>query len=91
MSEKMKIKISKAEYHALNFVRGLTNDAHYMVILARENDDGHILEGTEETFSDLLHDLYDEVEYELQPKSRLKQIRSVIAKLEPEDDLLESQ
>lgn len=32
MPEKMKIKITKAQYYALNDIRDLQQDAHYMVI-----------------------------------------------------------
>ncbi len=84
MSKKIKLRVTGPEIDALNMVRGLKEDAHYMVILAKDDGDGAILEGTEKTFSDLLFDLYEEVEYKMQPKSRLKHIRSIIDKLEPE-------
>ena len=77
--EKMKVKITKAQYSALNDIRGLQEDAHYMVILAKEDaKGGYVLEGTEKTFDGLVSDLYDEVEFEMQPKSKLKYLRQLI-------------
>ena len=85
MSEKIKIKITKAQYSALNDIRGLQQDAHYMVILAKDlPDGGYVLEGTEETFDHLVTDLYEEVEFEMQPKSKLKHLRSLICEIQPE-------
>ena len=86
MGEKLEVEISKAQYDALNNIRGLQQDAHYMVILARASDKGYLLAGTEETFDHLVRDLYDEVEFEMQPASRLKHIRTLICKIQPDGD-----
>ena len=87
MTEKMKIKITKAQYSALNDIRGLQQDAHYMVILAKEDPSGdYILEGTEKTFDGLVSDLYDEVEFEMQPKSKLKYLRQLIGEIHPDGE-----
>jgi hypothetical protein len=86
MSQKMKIKISNAQCNALNEIRGLQQDAHYMVILAKKLGDGYVLEGSEETFDHLVADLYDEVEFAMQPKSSLKQLQSLICKIQPDGD-----
>ena len=86
MSEKEKVTITQSQYYALNEIRGLQQDANYMVILAKKTEKGYVLEGTEETFNHLVRDLYDEVEFEMQPKSQLKHLRSLICKIEPEGD-----
>jgi hypothetical protein len=83
----MKIKITKAQYSALNDIRGLEQDVHYMVVLAKEDPSGgYVLEGTEKTFDSLVSDLYDEVEYEMQPKSKLKHLRELICEIHPDGD-----
>jgi hypothetical protein len=86
MEEKRKVKITKQQCDALNNIRGLKENAHYMVILAKKADDGYVLEGTEKTFDDLVLDLYDEVEFEMQPKSKLKHLRQLIYEISPEGD-----
>lgn len=86
MTERLKIEITKSQYSALNAIRGLQQDAQYMVILANETANGYVLEGTEQTFEHLVRDLYDEVEFEMQPKSALKHLRSLICRIEPEGD-----
>lgn len=86
IEEKTKLKITKAQCHALNQIRGLKQNAFYMVVGARETAEGIFLIGTEKDFDDLRMDLYDEVCYELQPKTNLKHLQSLIDKLEPEYD-----
>lgn len=86
MNKKMKVPITKAQYDALNYIRGLQQDAFYMVIAARKSEGDYVLEGTEETFDHLIGDLYDEVEYEMQPSSRLKHLRSLICQIQPDGD-----
>ena len=86
MQEKRRVKITEKQYDALNNIRGLKEDAHYMVILAKKTDDGYFLEGTEKTFDDLIFDLFDEVEFEMQPKSKLKHLRQLIYEISPEGD-----
>ncbi len=86
MSEKMKLKITKGQHHALNQIRGLQQDALYMVMGARLTPEGYFLVGTEDAFDHLLADLYDEVEFAMQPKTSLKHLRTLIYKLEPEED-----
>ncbi len=86
MAENLRIEITKLQYSALNDIRGLQQGAHYMVILANETDKGYVLEGTEKTFDHLVRDLYDEVEFEMQPRSALKHLRSLIYKIQPDGD-----
>ena len=87
MSETEKLSITRAEYSALNDIRGLESSAHYMVILARMGTDGrYVLEGPSSAFDALRSDLSDEIYHELSPPTRLKQIRKVYSRLSPDDD-----
>jgi hypothetical protein len=78
MSEIEKLQITNQECHTLNMIRGLDQDVMYMVIAARQTENGYALEGKQEVFTRLRHDLYDELE--LKPKSRI--IRSLLRKLD---------
>ena len=86
MEEKVKLKITEKQYDALQEIRGLRNDEDMMVMTAKRLENGWLLEGTEKTFDGLVTDLYDEVEFEMQPKSKLKHIRQLIAEISPEGD-----
>ena len=87
MEEKRKVKISRQQCDALNNIRGLQQDAHHMVILAKKQDDEtYVLEGTEKNFDHLIADLFDEVEFEMQPKSKLKHLRQLICQISSEGD-----
>ncbi len=87
MEEKRKVKITEKQLDALNDIRGLQEDAYYMVILAKRSDDGgYFLEGTEKTFDGLVLDLFDEIEYDMQPKSKLKHLHQLIGEISPEGD-----
>lgn len=57
-----------------------------MVILAKKDADRYVLEGTEKTFDNLVFDLFDEVEFEMQPKSKLKHLRQLFCEISPEGD-----
>ncbi len=86
MKEKIKLKVTEKQYDALQEIRGLRNDGHMMVMTAKRLENGWLLEGTEKTFDGLVTDLYDEVEFEMQPKSKLKHLRQLIAEISPEGD-----
>jgi hypothetical protein len=82
MSEIERVQITDQECHTLNMIRGLDQGAMYMVIAAKKNENGYVLEGTPEVFSRLRYDLYDELE--LRPKSRI--IHSLLRKLDDGTD-----
>ena len=86
MEEKIKLEITEKQYDALQEIRGLKNDGHMMVMTAKRLENGWLLEGTEKTFDRLVTDLYDEVEFEMQPKSKLKHLRQLICEISPEGD-----
>jgi hypothetical protein len=85
--EKEKFLITSDENHALNMIRGLSQDAFYMIIGAKEQKTGgYVLEGTPELFDELARDLWDEIEYQLSPKSRLKHIEKLYCRLTPDSE-----
>lgn len=78
-----KVKITKAQNDVLNQIRGLKQEAFYMVIGARKSDGSYVLEGSKKTFDDLVADLFDEVEYRMQPEAKLKHLRQLIHQISP--------
>jgi hypothetical protein len=77
-----KVTITKTQWKLLNDIRGLTSDAFYMIISAKEASNGYVLEGKTETLDTLRMDLYDECE--IAPRSKLPTIQSLIDRLTPE-------
>lgn len=76
----VEVLISKAQYSLLNDIRGLDQDAFYMMVAAAQYSNGFLLKGKSTTFDALVRDLYDELE--MAPKSKLKTIQSLIRKIE---------
>jgi hypothetical protein len=77
------------EYSALINIRGLKEKAHYMVWGAKEmKGGGHLLRGSSEAFDELIFDVNDEINYELSPTYRLKQLEKLYRRLAPDDDEL---
>jgi hypothetical protein len=84
---KEKLLITKAQYLALDRIRGLEQSVHYMVMAAKETPKGYVLEGSSEAFDHLQNDLSDEIYHEMSPASQLKHLRSLMLRLEPDSDL----
>lgn len=77
------LPLTAKESYALNMIKGLPEDAHYMVILTKKDEQkNETLVGPWNTFRNLLNALHEEIEFELSPRSRLSHIRGVIAKIE---------
>ncbi len=82
MEETKKVIITNTHDNLLNRIRGLHQDAFYLVVSAKREKNGVILEGKPEAFDHLIRDLYDECE--LAPRSQLKTIYSLIQRIDPE-------
>lgn len=85
IEELQTFKVTDKEYHALNLIRGLEQDVFHMVVLAKPaSDGGYILTGSEETFEALERDLFDEIDAQLSPPTRLRQIAKLYHRLTPD-------
>lgn len=83
--EKEKFVVTSKEYDALNMIRGLAEDAHYLVMCAKLQKDGSwVLEGSEDAFDQLTSDLSDEIYHHLSPAPRLRHIQKLYDRLNPE-------
>jgi hypothetical protein len=80
------MKVSASEYDALIHIRGLQEDAHFLVMTAKRHPDGsHTLQGQPKAFDKLAHDLSEEIEFELSPRNKLRQLAKVYNRLLPDD------
>ncbi len=86
MEEKETFFITAKEYGALVHIRGLKENAHFLVMCAGPTSGGYKLHGSSEAFGELTSDLSDEIFYELSPKTRLAQLRKLYLRLAPDDD-----
>ncbi len=79
--------VTDKEHSALINIRGLKEKANYMVWGAKEiKNGGYELRGSSQAFDELTSDVNDEINYELSPKYRLKQLEKLYRRLTPDDD-----
>ena len=80
------LSITEREYSALMDIRGLQEKAHMMVMTSSRESSGHyILRGSERAFDELAHDLSEEIEFDLSPKSSRRQLAKLYSRLRPDD------
>ena len=80
------LPISVSEYQAVFNIRGLQEKAHQMVMIAKKDEQGgYILESDEKAFDQLAHDLSEEIEFKLSPKSKLRHLARLYHRLRPDD------
>jgi len=86
MSEKQeKFVVTRKEYAALSHIRGLAQDAHFIVMCAKLQENGTwVLEGTEEAFDQLSSDLSDEIYHRLSPAPQLRSLEKLHSRLSPD-------
>lgn len=81
------LTITRGEYSALEQIYGLESSVHFMVMLARPDENGNFeLKGTQSTFDALQTDLAEEIYSELSPKSRLSKLRKLYRRLQPDGE-----
>jgi len=83
-----RLSVSKAQLHALNMIRGLSEKAFNLVVCGEKRTAAgkYYLEGTTDAFDALARDVFEEVYYEISPPSRVKHLRTLYRKLEPEGE-----
>ncbi len=87
MSEKETLSVTKQEYNALDEIRGLSSDAHSMVMCATPSPSGRwILEGTSDAFNALTRDVAEEIYEQLSPPSRIKHLEKLYRRLSPDGE-----
>ena len=85
-SDSDRMHITRREYCALIDIRGLQEKAHMMVMTARvESNGGYVLEGSSQAFSELTHDLSEEIDFKLSPRTSLRQLSKLYNRLCPDD------
>ena len=80
------VHITSREYSAAFGIRGLKENAHRMVMTAREEaDGGYALKGSPKGFDELASDLLDELEYRISPRVSIRALRSLYNKIGSDD------
>lgn len=81
------LRITRKEYFALMNICGLAPDAHTLVMTASRQENGDVvLQGSHDDFDALLHDLEEEICYELSPKKNMAALQRICEYITPADD-----
>ena len=78
----MRVAVNKAEYRALNGLRGLPAGAHTLVMCALPTPTGGVLDGSETDFAELVSFIGGEIADGTLPASRA--LLSLCLKIDPE-------
>ncbi len=80
----MKLSLTKAEYRAVNALRGLPDGAHMMVMCSNFNDDGSgELEGDEDDFAELVSFVGEEMAEGRLSATASRALRSLCVRIDP--------
>ena len=80
------VQISSNEYRALIDIRGLQEQAYWMVMTAEHRPRGrYALKGNPQAFEHLANDLAEEVEFDLSSQSNLRHLARLYHRLRPDD------
>ena len=79
----MKITLTKTQYNALDHIYGRPENVHYLIMCAKPTDKGWILEGSDETFNELLEIINEEICEVRCSQKRAKSLIAVCKKVDP--------
>jgi hypothetical protein len=57
----MRVPLTKAQYRAVNALRGLPEGAHMLIMCSRATETGGVLEGSEDAFEELVSFIGEEM------------------------------
>lgn len=81
----MTITLTKAQYRAVNDLRGLPEGAHMMVMCSRPTDKGGgILEGDEADFDELVSFIGESLADGMLSETKARPLRSLCVKIDPD-------
>ena len=79
----MRVQLNKAQYDAVNDLRGLPEDAHMLVMCSHHTARGGVLDGSEEAFEQLLSFISEELSYGVSAR-RARVLYSVAVAIDPD-------
>ena len=80
----MKVSLTKAEYRAVNSVRGLPEQAHMLIMCSTVTDTGGVLEGSEDAFEELVSFIGEEMAGGMLSPTASRALRSMCVKIDPD-------
>jgi hypothetical protein len=80
----MKVTLTKAEYRAVNALRGLPERAHMLIMCSKFTETGGVLEGSEAAFEDLVSFVGEEMADGMLSATASRALRSMCVKIDPD-------
>ena len=80
----MKVTLDKAQFRAVNALRGLPEGAHMMVMTSRPIEAGGILEGAREDFDELVSHISEELADAMVSAASGRALASVAIAIDPD-------
>jgi hypothetical protein len=80
----MKVSLTKAEYRAVNALRGLPEQAHMLIMCSAPTETGGVLQGSEEAFEKLVSFIGEEMVDGTLSAAASRTLRSMCAKIDPD-------
>jgi len=80
----MKVSLAKAEYDAVNDLRGLPHAAHMLLMCSLPTRKGAVLEGSEDAFAELVSSIGESMADGMLSASAARTLRSVCLKIDPD-------
>jgi hypothetical protein len=79
----MRVALTKTEFRALNALRGLPEDAHYLVMTSSPTPTGGELDGDEDAFEELVAFIGEELAEGMLSASAAKTLWRLAVKIDP--------
>ncbi|MEL6346159.1 MAG: hypothetical protein AAFV53_23820 [Myxococcota bacterium] len=79
----MKVTLSKAQYRAVNALRGMPYDAHMLIMCSQPTKTGGILEGSQKAFDELVTFISEEMAEGMLSASASRTLSALCVKIDP--------
>lgn len=76
--------VTTAQSRALNELRGLPDDVFMMLMTARRTETGEVLQGTEETFAELVSFIADDLAEGMVSRRSVRPLRALCIAIDPD-------
>lgn len=80
----MKVTLNKAEYRAVNALRGLPDRAHMLIMCSTFTETGGVLQGSEEAFEELVSFISEEMAEGMLSAAASRTLRAMCVKIDPD-------
>jgi len=80
----MNVTLNKAQYRALNKLRGLPDGAHMLIMCSRSTETGGVLAGSEQDFEELVEFISREMADGMLSATAARALGSLCVKIDPD-------